>query len=217
MIHNNTIRTEWNLNAISGLTRSKKWVIFLPTRSGNITINEFPILLTIMSDLKKKKKQRKLDYSSGGGNYKLFIRNREIAMRTRKRYRKGIFRTKRMLLLANVSPRASSPARLAWRPCYRRWVWRWRARCRKGFPRAQARSVIPYDKSGELPLLSGPSCNKRILAVCSCNGGSALQRGGEGTISVNLDHDFSYGWNLPSVCIQETLRIFRKDGSKLIS
>lgn len=43
--------TEWNLNTISGRTRSKKCVIFFPTRSGNITINEFPILLTIMSDL----------------------------------------------------------------------------------------------------------------------------------------------------------------------
>lgn len=63
-----SIRTEWNLNAISGLTRSKKWVIFLPIRSGNITINEFPILLTIMSDLKKKKKwkRRKLDYRGEG-------------------------------------------------------------------------------------------------------------------------------------------------------
>lgn len=110
----------------------------------------------------------------------MIARRNEIPKHTRKRYRKGIFRTKRMLLLANVSPRASSPARLAWKPCYRRWVGRWRARCRKGSPRAQARSVIPCDKSDEPPLLSGPSCNKRILVVCSCNGGSGLQWEGEG-------------------------------------
>lgn len=46
--------TDWNLNAISGRTKSKKYVIFLPTRSGNMTINELPMLLTTISDLKFK-------------------------------------------------------------------------------------------------------------------------------------------------------------------
>lgn len=46
--------TELNLKAISGRTRSNQLVIFLPTRSGRITISELPILRTTISDLERK-------------------------------------------------------------------------------------------------------------------------------------------------------------------
>lgn len=44
--------TELNLKAVKGLTRSNQFVIFFPKRSGRITINEFPMLRTTISDLK---------------------------------------------------------------------------------------------------------------------------------------------------------------------
>lgn len=44
--------TELNLKAVKGLTRSNQFVIFFPKRSGRITIKEFPILRTTISDLK---------------------------------------------------------------------------------------------------------------------------------------------------------------------
>lgn len=43
--------TVWNLNAISGRTKSNQLVIFFPTKSGKMTIREFPILRTTMSEL----------------------------------------------------------------------------------------------------------------------------------------------------------------------
>lgn len=45
--------TVWNLNAISGRTKSKQLVIFLPTNSGRMTSNELPMLRTTMSDLNR--------------------------------------------------------------------------------------------------------------------------------------------------------------------
>lgn len=43
--------TVWNLNAISGRTKSNQAVIFLPSSSGSITIKELPMLRTTMSAL----------------------------------------------------------------------------------------------------------------------------------------------------------------------
>lgn len=45
--------TVWNLNAINGRTKSNQFVIFLPTNSGRMTSNEFPMLRTTISDLLK--------------------------------------------------------------------------------------------------------------------------------------------------------------------
>lgn len=45
--------TVWNLNAINGRTKSNQFVIFLPTSSGRMTSNEFPMLRTTISDLGK--------------------------------------------------------------------------------------------------------------------------------------------------------------------
>lgn len=49
----NTRLTVWNLNAISGRTRSNQFVIFLPTNSGKMTSSELPMLRTTMSDLNR--------------------------------------------------------------------------------------------------------------------------------------------------------------------
>lgn len=47
------VLTEPNLNAIRGRTKSNQFVIFFPTKSGRITIKEFPMLRTTISDLQQ--------------------------------------------------------------------------------------------------------------------------------------------------------------------
>lgn len=47
--------TVWNLNAINGRIKSNQFVIFLPISSGRMTSNEFPMLRTTISELKKRK------------------------------------------------------------------------------------------------------------------------------------------------------------------
>lgn len=51
MWHERGKLTVWNLKAISGRSKSNQSIIFLFSRSGKITINELPMLRTIMSEL----------------------------------------------------------------------------------------------------------------------------------------------------------------------
>lgn len=103
------------MKAISGRFKSNQSIIFLFKRSGKITINEFPILRTTISELIEL--ERKLE---------IFLNNTEIQFLrkmfiifTRKQYRMEKFRIILMRLSANVFPLVSWQARPAKKLDYR--------------------------------------------------------------------------------------------------